>query len=1180
MRAPTFRPSLASAPTRPSEIMDPDDDWDGDEHSHDLIHVPLDSHQGRTVLPSPIARAVSLATRSTCLAIRVGTLISSYGFDAAKFTTLSSLELSRGILEGILSRSGRDMLVRSNSDLGREDAETVLERSLEHLHSAMSQIVFWTTTGFQMTSTTISVASEISQLLLSSLDQFFGSTDSSRAIASIITLIRREFQNPATGVEGERVGVVDLVMGLCALAYLQRKCRRFLDEETRRLGHDEIVWDVVVLNDGERVDIHENSLYGVHKGRYKSKGPDILVSIPGDQPSPGILATIERHGERETSGDEDDYDLPEIRLKNQIMRSMPADTSVSISTTTLTRKMITVDFTGPEPPTLTPPPGVEVVEREVLSSSEGPKEQLVRHQDVPTYRVVYRVDKSKHRNTTIQGFEEAEDNSGKVESLDDTEESDGYGRNDEKDEAPPVPPKKALTSAPATIPRSDATSNPTPRRAKVGPGFPSTSPGSRVSQIPTPKQSPENAPNQKRQRAPLGPLPVRARQESAVSSHAEATKPKRTKGESLSSSKPSEKPTTEKKGGIRQALKRGTSSNISNLFHRDGTGTGTGSSQPTGKPKQPAKTSTRDGTTRTSTQPNRSSQTRAMGPTAASSSRGRAYENPSPVPRSSSRASYISVHERRRDSIVSQTDTYSFHAVDGYRPQSPGYTRRDGMGQPSIPKSRSEKDMNDQKPPSPMKSRRARSHVNTPSLYSIANTGSQTSLVLSSYYQKSAYTDSEAIDTLRRAGTVDGVFPAFHLLRNITRYMRFSSASYGSNFLKFMGISKDMPLIKALDDTHHEIRSFAHHTESESTSILLASFVDAQGGSDTTGSTGTGVPLVHYISLDHESKAVVLACRGTLGFEDVLADMACDYDNLYWRGKSYKVHKGIHASARRLLYGGDGRVLYTLKEALDEFSDYGLVLCGHSLGGGVTALLGTMLAEPSPSGTGFVTTSDPHRRLLGDGRLLDADTTHVCLPSGRPIHVYAYGPPGTMSPALRKATRGLVTSVVHGCDLVPFLSLGVLHDFQAVALAFKSDNHEAKVEVKQRIWQAFQSGLAEKWYTNSGSRSSSSLTAGADEEKWSISALTTLRSSMMSLKLLPPGEVFIVESQRVLRRDAFLVSDEESIGRPAQRIVLKYVRDVESRFREVRFGTSMLIDHSPAKYEEALNKLRFGVVES
>jgi len=425
---------------------------------------------------------------------------------------------------------------------------------------------------------------------------------------------------------------------------------------------------------------------------------------------------------------------------------------------------------------------------------------------------------------------------------------------------------------------------------------------------------------------------------------------------------------------------------------------------------------------------------------------------------------------------------------------------------------------------------------------------------------------------------VDGMFPKYHLLRNITRYMRFASATYGSSFLKLMGITKGLPLIRTMDDTHHELQSFAHHTDSDTNSILLCSFVDPQGGSDGTGSTNTGVPLVHYISLDHESKAVVLACRGTLGFEDVLADLTCDYDDLIWRGKPYKVHKGIHASARRLLYGGDGRVLYTLKEALEEFPDYGLVLTGHSLGAGVTALLGIMLSEPAESESAFfITSPQPHNRLL----LCDANqesSPEICLPSGRPVHVFAYGPPSVMSASLRHATRGLITSIVNGDDLVPYLSLGVLHDFQAVALAFKTDNNEAKGEVRQRIWDAFQTGLADKWY---GSTSSMKRDR-SDDEQWAYATLKVLRASMMSQKLLPPGEVFVVESTRVLRRDAFLregvASGEEHFGRPAQRIVLKYVRDVEKRFREMRFGTSMLTDHSPGKYEDALNKLKMGVM--
>ncbi len=469
----------------------------------------------------------------------------------------------------------------------------------------------------------------------------------------------------------------------------------------------------------------------------------------------------------------------------------------------------------------------------------------------------------------------------------------------------------------------------------------------------------------------------------------------------------------------------------------------------------------------------------------------------------------------------------------------------------------------------------------SPSIYTLTTNESQTTLV-PYYYPKSAFSGVEALGTLRRAGMVDGMFPKYHLLRNITRYMRFASASYGSNFLKLMGIAKAMPILRALDDTHHELRSFAHHTESDANSILLSSFVDPQGGSDGTGSTNTGVPLVHYISLDHDSKAVVLACRGTLGFEDVLADMTCDYDDLIWRGKAYKVHKGVHASARRLLYGGDGRVLYTLKQALEEFSDYGLVLTGHSLGGAVTALLGVMLSEPAAGTTTFMTSSEPHRRLLSNG-VHDPSTLshHICLPAGRPVHVYAYGPPSTMSASLCHATRGLITSIVNGNDLVPYLSLGVLHDFQAVALAFKTDNNEAKVEVRQRIWDAFQTGIADKWYGGNGSFGSSPKEqARLEDEQWAYAALKVLRASMMSQKLMPPGEVFVVERTQVLRRDAFLLEGEEHFGRPAQRIVLKYIRDVEKRFREVRFGTSMLTDHSPGKYEDALNKLRAGVMEA
>jgi pimeloyl-ACP methyl ester carboxylesterase len=275
----------------------------------------------------------------------------------------------------------------------------------------------------------------------------------------------------------------------------------------------------------------------------------------------------------------------------------------------------------------------------------------------------------------------------------------------------------------------------------------------------------------------------------------------------------------------------------------------------------------------------------------------------------------------------------------------------------------------------------------------------------------------------------------------------------------------------------------------------------------------------------------------------------------------------------------------TIKVALEEFPDYGLVLCGHSLGGGVAALLAIMVAEPNdhdPSTSAFVTMRAAPQQplLLTSGSDVTASRMHspLRLPSGRPIHVYAYGPPATLSPSLRLATRGLITTVINGQDLVPYLSLGVLRDLQAIALAFKTDTSNAKGEVRQRVWEGLSSGLTERVY---GVRPD---VISEEDDQWAYAALKGLRASMLSPKLIPPGEVFVVETHRVLQRDAFTAgsadsgSEAASLGRPATRAVLKLIRDVETRFGEVKFGSSMLGDHSPGRYELSLGALGRGVL--
>ncbi|KAG5931216.1 hypothetical protein E4U53_001890 [Claviceps sorghi] len=1128
---------------------------------------------GPTLLPTPVAQAVSLATRSTSLVIRLGSFVSYCSLDAARFTTLSSLGLARGLIETVLGGAARDAMTLSCSDLNTAETESIFERSLESLHFAVTQIVFWTSAGFRLTGTSISTASEVSQLLLRSLDKVFGSTDSSRAVASIITLVRRELNNPATGLQGEKVGVSDLVVALIVLAYLQGASRRSAVEEARRQSHEEVIWDVVVLNDGERIDV--------------GHGP---VKLDKRQPTPDDTCSQNELGVRYGANDDDEAIME--HLKSHIASNLDPGTIVSISNSVSSVQTITVNISGPQLLSLPTPPGAEIVEtRGFPNPPAGSRSSWTFGVDREnSHSVVYRIQRDKLRTTTLRG-EEEETGPTIVEMKDDVpttmidsavakESSTPSKRSDLSSNLGTKEARSPVVSAPA----STAMSPPGPSHSTPAADARPTVPSRRRSQ----PSVHEPAANQKRQRAP--PTKMAARDSSSPSDKKlHATDSSKRYLSRKKSETPAAAKNMEKMPGLKKVL-RESGQSLSSIWNKESPETeprASAKQRPQWKGAGGAVTS--DSSSRSKASSGRIAQAQQQ---SQRSPPARRVQTSGPFARPSSRASYVSVHERRRDSIVSLTDSFPRSSPGGTRPSSPAVYRTDystretrsrSSGEscsPISPRYKTSGHHGQQHQPSQHHFYNRSSIPYAPSLYSLATNDSQSSLLLASYYQKSAYNASGALNILRKEGFVDGTFPAGHLLPNIARYMRYSSACYGSHFLKLLGISTELPVGRVWDGTHRDVRHFAHHTESQDGNILLASFVDPQGGSDATGSTGTGVPLVHYISLDHEAKAVVLACRGTLGFEDIVADLTCDYDELLWRGRAYRVHKGVHASARRLLFGDDGRVLVTLKEALLEFPGYGLVLCGHSLGGGVTSLLGVMLAEPNGEGPGFVISAEANSKLLtpgpatthDDGRHDRGTLGDIRLPQGRRIHVYAYGPPGIMSPSLRKITRGLITTVVHGNDIVPHLSLGVLHDLQGLALAFKKDDNNTKAEIRRRMWHAFQGHLAEKWYHTTPAA------PREGDEVWVLPLLQALRGTMKGKRLVPPGEVFAIETTRVLRRDAFVVK-EEAIGRPARRVVLKYITDVEGRFTEIRFSAGLLTDHSPARYEDALNMLRLGVVE-
>lgn len=1129
----------------------------------------LQMEESSTVLPKPVANVVSLATRSSALYLRLGALIGRLAIDGARVTTVTGLELSRAVIERVLFKAGEDVSKRSTGDIGRHEAEGLLERSIATLHSTITQISFIASAGFHISSTSLTVASDLSQHLLATLDSIFGSTDSSRAIASIVTLVRREFENPATGQPGERVGVVDLLVGLCGLALLQRWCKHPSEQEARDKHYTDVVWDVVILDNGKRADVAGSG--HVESGPPGGDSAYALPTLTTNEPKPISTADGGRDIDDTSfkgppANDNDEW--LEIGLRERIMQSLPPDATVSVITETTTTKVTTVEITGAHPPDLLPPPGAEVIEENAhhFDDEHGSDSQNAAH-SLPRYRVVYRTTHCQTRGTDVS-----------------------------VKEIGPGPESSVLPSQFEELPD---TATPVDLRLEE-----SESRGHPI------ELSSVNTANSKRTRQSPSVTSL-----SSLSGSDRPSARKTVSASKISMTKkakvdvPAKKNNIEKKGTLRDALRKGPQATISNILGKDPSvadatiskrdipsrpiwGSGGGGKRFGSKIKGlPGPTAPE---LASSIVPARAAP-RAPNSTSRYPLDEVEHDQARELTRPPSRASYYEIHERRRDSIVSQTDTYSIHSTDTSRAPSPTQVRTHRRGQSTLMRSRSEKNINlsipppslfqrnlkTSEPPSPSHTHRS-AHSYNPSIYTLKANNSETSLVLA-HLGRGAFDDEESTKLLRRNGLVPGIFPHQHFVRNISRFIRFASASYGSNFMRFMGISATPTGGTTIPDPshHYEHHSFGSHTQLPSSTILLSSFVDPQGGTDASGQTGTNVPLVHFISLDHESRAVVLSCRGTLGFEDVLTDMTCDYDDMRIRNRTYRVHRGIYASARRLLSGTGSKVLATLAAALEEFPTYGLVMCGHSLGGGVVALLAIMLSTPGPDpeSSAFVTAGSPHQAtpllITSSSSTNSSAPQAITLPAGRPIHVYAYGPPATVSPSLRHLTRGLITSVVNKQDLVPSLSLGTLHDIQTVALAFKTDSTGAASRVRSRVWSSLTSGLMEQWYRGDYRDGKG---PSEEDDQWAWATLKTLRAGMQSEKLVPPGEIFQVETTRVLQRDAFTRGEKTGLGRPATRAVLRRVRDVEAVFGEVQFGGGMLGDHSPGRYENALKILGTGVL--
>ncbi|PPQ68657.1 hypothetical protein CVT24_005388 [Panaeolus cyanescens] len=312
-----------------------------------------------------------------------------------------------------------------------------------------------------------------------------------------------------------------------------------------------------------------------------------------------------------------------------------------------------------------------------------------------------------------------------------------------------------------------------------------------------------------------------------------------------------------------------------------------------------------------------------------------------------------------------------------------------------------------------------------------------------------------------------------------------------------------------------------------------------------------------WVLTDHGRGQIVLVIRGTMSLNEIAVDLTCQSESFEPASTpqpscddenpvpgrftfpkvsqkdpssdsnpKYHVHEGMLKMARAM--GGVGKpVQLAVHEALYNNPDFELVLCGHSLGAGVAAILGMACLWADPRTCLTVPSSG--------------------LPVGRKVQVYCFAPPSLVDAALGRLSEKLIVSFVYSHDVVSRLSLGTVRDLKNAAMWLC----EAEAAGKGEGWSAITT-RAGKWKSGVGSQ---------DDMQWFIAMRKTLEANMQNHNMYPPGRVLWAMRDGDLHPAHQLqnISEHANAADPKDKLRLFEVLDVEKVFSQIVFSRNMLI---------------------
>lgn len=271
----------------------------------------------------------------------------------------------------------------------------------------------------------------------------------------------------------------------------------------------------------------------------------------------------------------------------------------------------------------------------------------------------------------------------------------------------------------------------------------------------------------------------------------------------------------------------------------------------------------------------------------------------------------------------------------------------------------------------------------------------------------------------------------------------------------------------------------------------------------------------YFLLRDRVRRRIVLCLRGTWTAHDVLNDLCCEADDLRvpatsassWRSISRPVraHHGMLLAAKAI----QEELQPVLEAELEDRPDYSLVLTGHSMGGGVAALLGIVWEHTFPG-----------------------------------TFVYTFGAPCVTSLQEKKSSVRIF-SVLHELDPFSRMSLGHVADF-SIGVSLMCEDVDLRRQVIERASRPFDE-------------------IPLEDLRWCSETMSRLRSTRLtSEKLYPPGRVLLLE--RAAGRPA-----HRRGGRPAP--VLREVPPEYFQDLLIRPRIFDLTRHAPASYIRWLRQL-------